>query len=300
MGDSRADKPILLLASRSPRRREILDAAGLAHIARHPGIDDSVLNVSPPGGASPFASGCSPEHHVIGLAYLKAVHAIRAGVFTPDELARASWVLGCDTTIVIERAGTLGERPEEPPSHHAPQDQPTPSPLPLGGGSQTKTVELLGTPTDRDDARRILTTLLESAAHDEPDNVSNSREPWRGHRVVTGVALVTPYPRARIPVAIYARAVEKPPPWRVLFADSARVRLGPISPTHLEEYLDSGLWQGKAGGYNLAERQAASWPVQYDGDPTTIMGLPIVKLQRVLASLARTGGDSVGAGRCLV
>lgn len=244
---SRTEKPILLVASRSPRRREILDAAGLPHVARHPGIDDSVLNGPPASGVPPLASGLSAEHHVIGLAYLKAMHAIRAGVFSPDELARASWVLGCDTTIVIERSGGA--------------------------------IELLGTPTDRDDARRILNALLEQAQ-------TTTRGHAQGHRVVTGVALLKPCAPARLPVLPLARAAEHPPLWRVLFADSARVRLGPISPAQLEEYLDSGLWQGKAGGYNLAERQAAGWPVQYEGDPTTIMGLPIVKLKRVTVRLA--------------
>lgn len=249
---SQADKPILLLASRSPRRREILDAAGLVHVARHPAIDDSVLSGP---GSPPLAEGCAPEHHAIGLAYLKAMHALRARVFSSDELTRASWVLGCDTSIAIERPGLVPQ--------------------------------LLGTPTDRDDARRILTTLLEHSASgvDESRGTNEGHGVCRGHRVVTGVALVRPHPPARIPVPPYAQAAEPPPLWRVLFADSARVRLGPISAVQLEEYLDSGLWQGKAGGYNLAERQAAGWPVQYDGDPTTIMGLPIQKLTRVLARL---------------
>ena len=46
----------------------------------------------------------------------------------------------------------------------------------------------------------------------------------------------------------------------------------------LERYLDSGQWQGKAGAYNLLDRMNAGWPLTYEGDPTTIMGLPMNQL----------------------
>ena len=43
-------------------------------------------------------------------------------------------------------------------------------------------------------------------------------------------------------------------------------------------YMESGMWQGKAGGYNLSERHSAGWPLTWQGDPTSVMGLPMHRL----------------------
>src|SRR5690606_29069396 len=89
-----------------------------------------------------------------------------------------------------------------------------------GGG------ELIGQPGDRADARRMLAGFRD-----------------RTHEVVTGVALLGPG--------------EAEP---TTFADTAAVRFGSISDAMLEAYLDSGEWRGKAGGYNLVDRQRDGWP----------------------------------------
>jgi septum formation protein len=64
--------------------------------------------------------------------------------------------------------------------------------------------------------------------------------------------------------------------------DSARVTLGRISDDEIEDYVRSGQWKGKAGGYNLIERQQAGWPIECEGDPTTVMGLPMKRLKTLL------------------
>lgn len=69
----------------------------------------------------------------------------------------------------------------------------------------------------------------------------------------------------------------------ILFTDTARVRVGRIPIAEIESYVASGQWRGKAGAYNLAERLAAGWPIEYEGDPATIMGLPMRRLTRCLA-----------------
>ena len=74
---------------------------------------------------------------------------------------------------------------------------------------------------------------------------------------------------------------------RSLFWDSARVTVGAIDERALQAYLDSGEWRGKAGAYNLYERIEAGWPIQFEGDPTTIMGLPMRKLSQLLAEPGR-------------
>lgn len=111
--------------------------------------------------------------------------------------------------------------------------------------------QLIGTPADRDDARRMIQHFINHT-----------------HAVVTGVALLT-------------INMEAP----LTLTDETRVALGPLNSAQLEEYLDTNTWRGKAGAYNLFERQAAGWPLTVTGDPTTVVGLPMRKLLPALAQL---------------
>jgi septum formation protein len=106
-------------------------------------------------------------------------------------------------------------------------------------------------PTDRSDARRMLLAMR------------NAR-----HVVITGVAI--------LPMADLLPLV---------FFDQAWVTAGDLADARIDEYLDSGDWQGKAGAYNLTERQRAGWPIACDGDPATVMGLPMERLAPLLADL---------------
>jgi septum formation protein len=72
---------MLVLASQSPRRREILRQAGIPFLVRVADVDESVV------------SGESPAEYVQRLAEAKA-RAVAAG---PEEI-----VLGADTTVVID------------------------------------------------------------------------------------------------------------------------------------------------------------------------------------------------------
>lgn len=110
--------------------------------------------------------------------------------------------------------------------------------------------EIIGQPRDAADAERILRRLANGE-----------------HDVVTGVALIDPASGTRD-----------------LMVDSARVRVGVVSDASIAEYLTTAQWRGKAGAYNLSERLAAGWPIEYDGDPGTIMGLPIRRLRDRLAA----------------
>ena len=73
---------------------------------------------------------------------------------------------------------------------------------------------------------------------------------------------------------------------RVLFHDASVVSVGRLAEDVISAYLDSGDWRGKAGAYNLSERMAAGWPIECEGDPTTVMGLPMRKLVPLLEDLA--------------
>lgn len=216
---------MLLLASRSPRRRELLTGAGIEHIARHPGIDDTMMRPGFAHASPAHIREGLPEQWAAALAYLKAATAIHNRTFSEDEHRRAAWVLGADTVVV--------KKDDDDP--------------------------LIGTPLDEADAARILRRL------------SNGT-----HEVITGVALVRPRDSNTD-----SHSHPSFPP-RILFTDRATVRVGPLTNDLLDPYLASGQWQGKAGAYNLAERIAGGWPIAFTGDPGTIMGLPMVKLLRIL------------------
>lgn len=111
-------------------------------------------------------------------------------------------------------------------------------------------VTTIGTPRDADEARAMLRSMLPRPG--EPDKL---------HEVLTGAALV------------HAGDLR-----RVVFVDIAHVRMGAVDDATLDAYLASGQWAGKAGAYNLADRQAAGWPLAVEGDPTTVMGLPMRRL----------------------
>jgi septum formation protein len=64
------------------------------------------------------------------------------------------------------------------------------------------------------------------------------------------------------------------------FADSTEVTLGHVDDQRLVKYLYSNAWAGKAGAYNLAELE--HWPFTIEGDPTTVIGLPMIALTREL------------------
>ena len=85
------------------------------------------------------------------------------------------------------------------------------------------------------------------------------------HEVLTGVALL-----------------DVPSGRRRLLVDTARVRCGPLRDEDIRRYVATEAWRGKAGGYNLEERLAAGWPLACVGDPATVVGLPMRRLETIL------------------
>ncbi len=65
--------------------------------------------------------------------------------------------------------------------------------------------------------------------------------------------------------------------------DVATIKMGVIPEHEISKYISTQQWQGKAGGYNLSERIESGWPIECDGDPTSVMGLPMVSLLKELA-----------------
>ena len=95
------------------------------------------------------------------------------------------------------------------------------------------------------------------------------------HAVVTGVAIVD--------------SAGEP----TVFHDTATVTLRGLSDAAIDAYLDTDAWRGKAGGYNLFDRQGAGWPITVTGDPATVVGLPM----RLLTAALRHRGVVPRAGK---
>ena len=111
---------------------------------------------------------------------------------------------------------------------------------------------VLGKPPDRETARAMIRALCA-----------------RRHGVVTGWCVLGPDGSCRVGRAI------------------ATIEIGEVSDDALESFLDEELWRGKAGGYNLPEVVARGWNITCEGDPQTVIGLPITQLTPMLRSLLR-------------
>ena len=178
----------LLLASTSPRRRELLREANYS------------FDVAAPPMAEPdqIHAQTSATSHVESLAFFKACSVANEH---PTKT-----ILGADTIAV------LGD-------------------------------EIIGKPSDREDARRILALLSGTV-----------------HNVITGLALLQP-------------AVGR----RMLTHDVTTICVRPLSAEMIETYLDTDEWRGKAGAYGIQDRGDA-FVERIDGSFTNVVGLPLERL----------------------
>lgn len=107
--------------------------------------------------------------------------------------------------------------------------------------------ELIGKPTDREDARRILQRLAATT-----------------HSVITGVALIRPSTGRRL-----------------IRHDVTTLRVRPLTSSAIETYLDSGAWQGKAGAYGIQD-QDDPFVERIEGSFSNVVGLPMELLAKML------------------
>jgi nucleoside triphosphate pyrophosphatase len=87
----------------------------------------------------------------------------------------------------------------------------------------------------------------------------------RGHRVFTGVAVAEPNGKVR------SKLVE------------TRVRFKRLSRKDMDDYISSGEWRGKAGGYAI-QGLAGSFVVKLTGSYPAVVGLPLVETAVLLSS----------------
>jgi septum formation protein len=109
--------------------------------------------------------------------------------------------------------------------------------------------DILGKPDDADHARRMLHRL--SRTH---------------HRVITGVVLID--------TAVGRELSEFAVSW---------ITMRPMTEKEIEDYIDSGEWEGKAGGYAVQET-ADRYIVKIDGSFSNVVGLPMELVTEMLSS----------------
>jgi septum formation protein len=184
----------LVLASASPRRADLLRAAGFVFEVDPAQTDESVL------------PGESAAAYVARVARDKAT-AVQS---------RHPWaaVIGADTTVVVED-------------------------------------EILGKPSDRSDAVRMLT-----------------RVSGRTHDVLTGISVV------------YG-------PRTVSAVEISRVRVAVLTPEEIHWYVDSGEPDDKAGAYAV-QGLASRFIEAVEGSYSNVVGLPVARVYRLLRELGFT------------
>ena len=175
----------LILASRSPRRSELLHSLGLEFEVSPSKVDE----ITDPEQ--------SPEQNATNIARDKARWVARQNP--------GSYVLGADTMVV------LGQ-------------------------------EIIGQPTDEEDAYRILSKLA-----------------GKPHRVITGVVLITPKTEE------YETAVV------------SKVILKPVSEDEIRSYIATGEPLDKAGAYAI-QGEGSFLVESWEGSYSNIIGLPLEAL----------------------
>jgi septum formation protein len=120
----------------------------------------------------------------------------------------------------------------------------------------------LGKPIDRSDARRMLTQLS-----------------GRVHRVLTGVWLGC-LPAGGLTSGGLLTPLEA--------VEESLLEMGPLEGALLDWYLDSGMWQGKAGACGFQDERLPLRLVT--GSSSNVVGLPLERVRTMLAALdIRTG-----------
>lgn len=199
----------IILASRSPRRRQLLTDAGYFF----------TVVVPPPGSEPACLPGESGELFVQRCAQQKGESVRRLlSERCPGDIpatfdSSRNWVIvACDTVAVCHG-------------------------------------KILGKPSDRADARAMLSALSGSP-----------------HEVLSGLFLCTP---PWVKNARQTRAVAR-----------TILTMERLSEAMLRAYLDSGLWEGKAGAFGYQDGN--DWVHIIEGSESNVVGLPMELLAETL------------------
>jgi len=69
--------------------------------------------------------------------------------------------------------------------------------------------------------------------------------------------------------------------------DVSKVILKNVSDERIEKYLDTGLYAGKAGAYNIRDPEFGSFIKEYEGNYTNIAGLPVEKTLKLIDKIKK-------------
>ena len=183
----------IVLASASPRRRELLTMLGVKDFKIIPAAGDEIIE-----------EGLSPAEVVCALSHAKAEEVSK-------KCAASDVIIAADTIVVLDG-------------------------------------DILGKPTDKDDAFRMLTLLS-----------------GRAHSVFTGVTVMQG---------------EKV----IVEFERTSVRFRDITGRELEAYINTGEPMDKAGSYG-AQGIGSLFIEGIEGDFFNVMGLPLCRLSKMLEQL---------------
>jgi septum formation protein len=188
----------LVLASQSPRRRELLEQLGIPLVVRPAHADEAVL----PGEAA--------RDYVLRVARDKA--RLSSGAEAREGAVAGAIVLAADTAVVLRG-------------------------------------EVLGKPSDAEDARRMLRALSGTV-----------------HEVLTGVCV---------------RRATDASPIELDAVVSTEVRFAPLSPAEVDWYVATGEPLDKAGAYAI-QGAGGAFVVRVDGSVSNVVGLPLAETADLL------------------
>jgi septum formation protein len=262
--------PNLVLASRSPRRRELLAAAGYTFevcppseaaeegekgtgsiCAQHRAPTAGWSGRSGKWCLSPFLRKETPAELVARLARQKAADVARR--------IDRGLVLGCDT--VVECGGRI-----------------------------------LGKPADEEHARAMLRTLS-GQAHRVLSGVCLMAACGAGVSPVGEKGTGTICAKHRAPTAGWSGRSGK---WRlspflpttepIVRVAVTTLRMDDLTPEQLEGYLASGQWEGKAGAFGYQD--GLDWVHVVEGSESNVVGLPMELLAEMLESYGKKKSDT--------
>lgn len=260
---------MIYLASRSPRRLELLKQIGITEVRLL--LDEDEGRAEELEAIRPKES---PTNYVERVARAKAEAAWQR----LQELQRQDFLAEMTGSPVAEIAATTAPAtatsvagatsngtvtPDSPSAASAAAASPAPGKLPKSAGAATgrnwppapllaadTTVavggRILGKPTDEEDARRILKLLS-----------------GRSHRVLSSVVVVSPRGKVRQRTQV------------------SRVRFRRLTDEDITAYIASGEPFGKAGAYGI-QGLAARFVKKIEGSYSSIMGLPLYETATLL------------------